>query len=104
MLLLNSSLTVIKDNPNSHKNIGWDKFTDYIIKKINQKENPVVFILWGNFARSKKTLIDNPIHLIIESSHPSPFSAHTGFLGSRPFSKTNEFLIKNKITPINWQL
>jgi len=104
VLLLNASLTVIKDNANSHKDIGWHLLTDTIIKKINQKEEPVVFILWGNFARSKKVFITNPKHLVIESTHPSPFSAHSGFFGSKPFSKTNDYLIKNKIKPINWQL
>ena len=104
VLLLNSTLTVIKDTPNSHSKIGWDKFTDYVVKKLNEKEEPVVFILWGNFARSKKELITNPKHLIIESVHPSPFSARNGFFGSRPFSKTNEFLKKNNIKEINWDL
>ena len=104
VLLLNATLTVVKDNPNSHKDIGWSLLTDAIIKHINLKEEPVVFILWGNFARSKKVFINNPKHLIVESTHPSPFSAHNGFFGSKPFSKTNTFLIKNKIKPINWQL
>ena len=77
-------------------------FTDYIIKVLNAKEEPIVFILWGNFAKSKKSLITNSKHLIIESSHPSPFSAYNGFFGSKPFSKTNNFLIKNNIKPIDW--
>jgi uracil-DNA glycosylase len=104
VLLLNATLTVIKDTPNSHSKIGWDKFTDYVIKKINAKDEPVVFILWGNFARSKKEFITNPKHLVIESAHPSPFSARNGFFGSRPFSKTNDFLTKNNIKPIDWDL
>ena len=104
VLLLNSTLTVIKDTPNSHSKIGWDKFTDYIVKKLNEKEEPVVFILWGNFARSKKEFITNPKHLVIESAHPSPFSARNGFFGSKPFSKTNEFLKKNNTKEINWNL
>lgn len=104
VLLLNSSLTVIKDMPNSHQNIGWNRLTDYIIKLLNQKEEPVVFILWGNFAKSKKEFITNPKHLILESTHPSPFSARYGFFGSHPFSKTNQFLEKNGLDPINWQL
>lgn len=104
VLLLNSTLTVIKDKANSHKDIGWTIFTDYIIKLVNLKEQPVVFILWGNYARSKKSLITNEHHLIIESSHPSPFSAYNGFFGSKPFSKTNKFLTKNNLKPINWQL
>lgn len=104
VLLLNSSLTVIKDTPNSHQKIGWSNFTDYIIKVLNAKEEPVVFILWGAFARSKKAFINNKKHLIIESAHPSPFSANYGFFGSKPFSKANQFLKENGIEPINWQL
>lgn len=104
VLLLNSSLTVEKDKPASHSNLGWDFFTDNVIKKLNEKTTPVVFILWGSFARSKKYYITNPIHLIIESTHPSPFSANNGFFGSKPFSRTNEFLIKNNLKPIDWQL
>jgi len=104
VLLLNAVLTVIKDHAASHKDIGWEKFTDYVIKKINDKDEPVVFILWGNFARSKKKLITNKKHLIIESAHPSPLSAYNGFFGSHPFSKTNEFLIKNNLKPIDWQI
>lgn len=104
VLLLNAILTVEKDKPASHRNIGWEQFTDAVISKINEKETPVVFILWGKFARSKKNLITNTKHLVIESPHPSPFSARNGFFGSKPFSKTNEFLIKNGITPINWQI
>lgn len=102
VLLLNSTLTVVKDSPASHAKLGWDKFTDEIIKKVNEKDTPVVFILWGNFAKTKKELITNPKHLIIESNHPSPFSARKGFFGSKPFSKTNNFLKKNNIEEINW--
>ena len=102
VLLLNSVLTVEKDRPASHKNLGWQNFTDAIIKKVNDKEQPVVFILWGNFARSKKSLITNPKHLILESTHPSPFSSNNGFFGSRPFSKTNNFLRKNNIKEIDF--
>lgn len=104
VLLLNTVLTVEKDKAASHKDIGWEKFTDEVIKKINEKSEPVVFILWGSFARSKKALITNPKHLIIESAHPSPFSAYNGFFGSKPFSKTNKFLIKNNLKPINWEI
>ncbi|MCX4365935.1 MAG: uracil-DNA glycosylase [Bacilli bacterium] len=104
VLLLNSTLTVVKDTPNSHKDLGWSLFTDYIIKTLNEKETPVVFILWGNFARSKKAFITKSHHLVIESAHPSPFSARNGFFGSRPFSRTNEFLKKNNIKEINWDL
>lgn len=104
VLLLNATLTVIKDTPNSHAKLGWDKFTDYVIRVLNEKEEPVVFILWGNFARSKKELITNKKHLVIESAHPSPFSARNGFFGSKPFSKTNVFLKKNNIKEIDWNL
>ena len=104
VLLLNATLTVVKDTPNSHSKLGWDKFTDYVIKKLNARKEPLVFILWGNFARGKKQYITNPKHLVIESPHPSPFSARTGFFGSKPFSKTNEFLTKNNIKPIDWDL
>ncbi len=104
VLLLNAVLTVEKDKPASHRNLGWELLTDYIIKAVNQKEEPVVFILWGNFAKEKQKYITNPKHLVLTSSHPSPFSASYGFFGSKPFSKTNEFLIKNNMKPIDWQL
>ena len=104
VLLLNAVLTVEKDKAASHKQVGWEQFTDAIIKKINEKEEPVVFILWGNFARSKKVYITNPNHYIIESTHPSPFSAHHGFLGSKPFSKTNNYLKNKGIKEINWKV
>ncbi len=104
VLLLNSVLTVEKDKPASHKDIGWEILTDYIIKLLNLKKEPVVFILWGSFARSKKVFITNPKHLVIESTHPSPFSARNGFFGSKPFSKTNNFLKKNGIKEINFKL
>ena len=104
VLLLNSLLTVEKDKPLSHKKLGWERFTDEIIKKINEKETPVVFILWGAYAKSKKTYITNKNHYIIESTHPSPFSARNGFFGSKPFSKTNKFLISKKISPVNFKL
>lgn len=102
VMLLNAGLTVEKDKPNSHKDLGWNKFTDAVISKLNEREDPVVFILWGNFAREKAKLITNPQHLVIESAHPSPFSARNGFFGSKPFSKTNEFLKKNNKKEINW--
>lgn len=104
VLLLNATLTVEKDKANSHKNIGWQNFTDKIIELINQKEEPVVFLLWGNFAISKRILITNPKHLILESVHPSPLSASRGFFGNGHFVKVNEFLEKNGIKPINWNL
>jgi len=104
VLLLNTVLTVEKDKPASHQNIGWEKFTDAIIKKLNEKETPIVFILWGKFAQSKKTLITNPNHYIIESSHPSPFSANISFFGSKPFSKTNNFLKRTNQKEIDWTI
>ena len=104
VLLLNSVLTVEKDKPVSHKNIGWETFTDSIIKKLNERDKPIVFILWRNFAKSKKELITNPKHLVLTSSHPSPFSVNYGFFGSKPFSKTNEFLRRNGIKEIDWTI
>ena len=104
VLLLNAVLTVEKDKPASHKNVGWETFTDTIIQKLNEKETPVVFILWGAFARSKKKYITNPKDLVIESPHPSPFSASYGFFGSKPFPRTNNFLIQNHIPPIDWTI
>ncbi|WP_407305755.1 uracil-DNA glycosylase [Desulfosporosinus sp. SB140] len=104
VLLLNTALTVEEGKPNSHQNKGWEIFTDRIISLVNDKEDPVVFILWGNNARSKKRLITNPRHLIIESAHPSPLSASKGFFGSKPFSKANSFLVAQKRTPIDWQI
>ena len=104
VLLLNSVFTVEKDKPASHKNIGWEQFSDEVIKKVNEKNTPVVFILWGNFAKSKAKYITNPIHLVITSPHPSPFSAYSGFFGSKPFSRTNEFLRKNNMKEIDWKI
>lgn len=102
VLLLNAVLTVKKDMPASHKDLGWQDFTDEIIKRIEKKDDVVVYILWGAFARSKKNLIINPKHFIIESAHPSPFSARYGFFGSRPFSKCNKILVENGKSPIDW--
>ena len=102
VLLLNAVLTVEKDKAASHRNLGWELMTDYIIKVLNLKEDPVVFILWGNFAKEKVKLITNPHHYIITSPHPSPFSAYSGFFGSKPFSKTNDYLIKNNLKSIDW--
>lgn len=104
VLLLNAVLTVEEHNPTSHKNHGWETFTDDIIKIINNKKTPVVFILWGSYARNKKSLITNPIHYVIESPHPSPFSAYSGFFGSKPFSKTNNFLKSKGLKEINWRI
>lgn len=104
VLLLNSTLTVRAHQANSHKDLGWSILTDNIIKILNKRSKPIVFILWGKFAQSKEELITNDRHLIIKSAHPSPFAAHRGFFGSRPFSKTNDFLQKNNIKPIDWQI
>lgn len=104
VMLLNAVLTVEAHQAASHQKKGWETFTDDVIKIINTKEEPVVFILWGNFARSKKSLITNPKHCIIESAHPSGLSASRGFFGSKPFSKTNEFLRKNNLKEIDWRV
>ena len=104
VLLLNTVLTVREGQPNSHKDCGWQWFTDEVIKKLNEREKPIVFILWGGNARSKKKLIDQNKHFIIESAHPSPLSAYNGFFGSKPFSKTNELLKSVNISPIDWNL
>ncbi|MEN8079327.1 uracil-DNA glycosylase [Clostridioides difficile] len=104
VLLLNTSLTVRAGEANSHKNKGWEIFTDKIISLVNEKEDPVVFLLWGSNAIKKKDLITNKKHLILTSVHPSPLSASRGFFGSKPFSKINEFLISINKTPIDWQI
>ncbi len=104
VLLLNTVLTVHEGEANSHKNRGWEIFTDHIIEQMNERETPLVFILWGRQARDKKIMIDTTKHCVIESAHPSPLSARRGFFGSRPFSRTNEFLIKNNIEPIDWRI
>ena len=104
ILLLNAVLTVEEHKPTSHKDKGWEQFTDEIIKILNDREKPVVFILWGAYARAKKSLITNKRHYIIESAHPSPFSARNGFFGSKPFSKTNKFLKENGIPEIDWRV
>ena len=102
VLLLNSIMTVEKDKPLSHKDKGWEIFTDNIIKYLNDREEPVIFLLWGSFARSKKALITNKKHYVIESVHPSPLSAYRGFFGSKPFSKINNILKENHMEEINW--
>lgn len=104
VLLLNASLSVEEGKPTSHAGYGWQTFTDRILELLNKKTTPVVFILWGSYARSKKTLLTNPIHHVIESAHPSPLSAYRGFFGSKPFSKTNGFLIRAGLPPIDWNL
>jgi uracil-DNA glycosylase len=102
VLLLNASLTVRAGEPMSHAKIGWHHFTDAVIKKVSDERPHVVFILWGKFAQSKEVLIDTKKHLVIKSAHPSPLSANNGFFGSRPFSKTNTWLMKHGLDPIDW--
>lgn len=102
VFLLNAIMTVVKDTPLAHKGKGWETFTDNLIKLLNKREEPIVFIFWGVYARSKKELITNKNHYIIESPHPSPLSASRGFFGSKPFSKANNFLVSKGIKPINW--
>jgi len=102
VLLLNATLTVRAHSPNSHKDIGWEKFTDFIIKEISDKKENVVFVLWGAFAQKKAELINPAKHFILKSAHPSPFSVHRGFFGSRPFSKINEYLVSKGKKPISW--
>lgn len=104
VLLLNTVLTVRAHQANSHRNIGWEEFTDAAIRILNDVERPLVFILWGRPARMKKAMLTNPAHLVLEAAHPSPLSAGSGFFGSRPFSKTNAFLEEHGIAPIDWQI
>lgn len=102
VLLLNATLTVKAHSPNSHKDLGWERFTDFVISQIADKKEHVVFILWGAFAQKKEELIDSSKHLIIKSAHPSPFSVHRGFYGSKPFSKVNAYLSRNNLPEIRW--
>ena len=104
VLLLNTVLTVEASKAASHKDIGWETFTDAVISKLNEKNTPIVFILWGSFARSKKKLITNKTHYVVESAHPSPLSAYNGFFGSKPFSKTNSFLKSKGLKEIDWEI
>lgn len=104
VLMLNTVLTVRAHAANSHRGIGWEEFTDAAIRVLNEQNRPIVFILWGRPAQRKKLMLNNPMHLILESPHPSPLSAKGGFFGSRPFSKTNAFLEKNGLEPIDWQI
>lgn len=104
VLLLNTVLTVRAHQANSHRNMGWEQFTDRIIQLLNERQEPIAFILWGAPARKKKKMITNPKHFIVESAHPSPLSAYNGFFGSRPFSKVNAFLESVGKQPINWQI
>lgn len=104
VLLLNTVLTVRAHQANSHRGIGWEEFTDAAIRILNKEDRPIVFILWGSPAQTKKKMLNNPKHLILEAPHPSPLSAYRGFFGSRPFSKTNLFLEQNGIQAIDWQI
>ena len=104
VLLLNSVLTVEQSKPNSHKNKGWELFTDATIQAISENKKNVVFILWGNYAKQKRSLIDETKHLVITSVHPSPFSARNGFFGSKPFSKTNSYLHQTGQKPVDWKI
>ncbi len=104
VLLLNAVLSVRKNQPLSHRDYGWITFTDYVISLLSKKESPMIFVLWGSFARSKKKLITNKKHLIIENVHPSPLSAYRGFFGAKPFSQINKFLIQTNQTPIDFCL
>lgn len=102
VLLLNATLTVKAHTPNSHKNLGWEKLTDFIIKEISDRKENVIFVLWGAFAQKKEELINSSKHLIVKSAHPSPFSVYRGFYGSKPFSQINEYLKSKNIDPICW--
>lgn len=104
VLLLNTVLTVRAHQANSHRGMGWEQFTDAAIRILNEEDRPIVFILWGSPAQTKKKMLNNPRHLILEAPHPSPLSAYRGFFGSRPFSKTNTFLEENGLKPIDWQI
>ncbi len=104
VLLLNTVLTVRAHEATSHQGHGWEKFTDAVIEAINAQDRPIVYILWGKPAQSKIKMLNNPKHLILEAPHPSPLSAFRGFFGSKPFSKTNNFLVNNGVEPIDWQI
>jgi uracil-DNA glycosylase len=104
VLLLNASLTVRQNEPGSHAQIGWLQFTDNVIRKISEKKEGIVFLLWGKFAQEKQSLIDETKHYVLKAAHPSPFSANNGFLGCKHFSKTNQLLMKQHKTPIDWKL
>ncbi len=104
VLMLNTVLTVRAHQANSHRGMGWEQFTDAAIRILNEQDRPLVFILWGSPAQKKAQMLNNPKHLILKAPHPSPLSAYRGFFGSRPFSQTNEFLVKNGLDPIDWQI
>ncbi|WP_106768253.1 uracil-DNA glycosylase [Paenibacillus faecalis] len=104
VLLLNAVLTVREGQPNSHKSLGWEQFTDAVISKLNERETPMVFMLWGSYAQKKGAIIDRTRHKVLQSSHPSPLAAHRGFFGSRPFSAANAFLMEQGIEPVDWNI
>ena len=104
VLLLNTVLTVRAHQANSHQGRGWEQFTDAVIRKLNEKNEPIVFLLWGKPAQMKKSMLNNPNHLILQAPHPSPLSAYRGFFGCRHFSQTNEFLKQHGLEPIDWQI
>lgn len=104
VLMLNTVLTVRAHQANSHRGMGWEQFTDAAIRILNEQDRPILFILWGSPAQKKAQMLNNPKHLILKAPHPSPLSAYRGFFGSRPFSQTNEFLVKNGLDPIDWQI
>ena len=104
VLMLNTVLTVRRGQANSHKGMGWEQFTDRVISELNKKDTPVIFLLWGSPAKTKAQIINNPLHIKLTCVHPSPLSAYRGFFGCKHFSKTNELLIKNGLTPIDWQI
>lgn len=104
VLLLNTVMTVERGKANSHKDHGWEQFTDNVIRKLNDQDQPIVFLLWGRNAMNKMPLLNNPKHLVLTAAHPSPLSAYNGFFGCRHFSRTNEFLVKNGLKPIDWKM
>ncbi len=104
VLLLNTVLTVCAHKANSHRGIGWEKFTDAAIRILNEQDRPIVYLLWGRPAQTKKSMLNNPKHLILTAAHPSPLSAHNGFFGCRHFSQTNAFLEQHGLTPVDWQI
>ena len=104
VLLLNTVLTVRAHQANSHKNIGWEQFTDAALSALDKEDRPMVFLLWGSHAQAKKAILSNPAHLVLTAPHPSPLSTHRGFFGCRHFSQTNEYLEQHHLTPIDWQI
>jgi uracil-DNA glycosylase len=104
VLMLNTVLTVRAHQANSHQGMGWERFTDAVIQAVNAQDRPIVFLLWGRPAQQKRSMLNNPLHLVLEAPHPSPLSAYRGFFGSKHFSKTNYFLSKHAIEPIDWQI